>query len=33
MRLGYLPNEEAKIIVNDWLNENGLLHKLYAEGK
>lgn len=33
-RLGYLPKcEEAKIIVNDWLNENGLLHKLYAEGK
>ncbi|WP_300179722.1 hypothetical protein [uncultured Aliivibrio sp.] len=33
-RLGYLPKcEEAKIIANDWLNENGLLHKLYAEGK
>ncbi len=33
-RLGYLPKcEEAKIIVNEWLNKNGLLHKLYAEGK
>ncbi|GAD91216.1 hypothetical protein VHA01S_074_00070 [Vibrio halioticoli NBRC 102217] len=33
-RLGYLPKcEEAKIIVNAWLNDNGLLHKLYAEGK
>ncbi|WP_077338806.1 esterase/lipase family protein [Pseudocolwellia agarivorans] len=33
-RLGYLPKcEEAKIIANDWLNENGFLHKLYAEGK
>lgn len=33
-RLGYLSKcEEAKIIVNDWLNEDGLLHKLFAEGK
>ncbi|WP_041411499.1 esterase/lipase family protein [Shewanella baltica] len=33
-RLGYLAQcEEAKIIINDWLNENGLLHKLYSEGK
>jgi hypothetical protein len=33
-RLGYLPQcEEAKIIVNDWLSENGLLYKLYTKGK
>ncbi|WP_045481934.1 esterase/lipase family protein [Vibrio owensii] len=33
-RLGYLSKcEDAKIIVNDWLSDNGLLHKLYAEGK
>ncbi|WP_205387594.1 hypothetical protein [Vibrio campbellii] len=33
-RLGYLSKcEEAKIIVNDWLNEDGLLHKLFDEGK
>lgn len=33
-RLGYLPqSDEAKIIVNTWLSENGLLHKLYAKGK
>ena len=33
-RLGYLPQcDEAKVIVSDWLSDNGLVHNLYAQGK
>lgn len=33
-RLGYLPqSDEAKLIVSNWLSDNGLIHKLFAQGK
>jgi pimeloyl-ACP methyl ester carboxylesterase len=33
-RLGYLTQcDEAKVIVSNWLSDNGLVHNLYAQGK